>query len=157
MYNFSFYRVELDDESINEIEDKAESVPTLNVSSKDSPYALIDRFFPEREYNHEFMERNFQEKLKNGSFDNVNLGNLRPNEVWLSDGDLLVLKGGGTPNRKGFDAPWKPLDDYIGKFIFKCDQGIAIVTLYSYLSILLRLLAHVMVIRVVKFSSGGSK
>ena len=118
---FSFYRVELDDESINEIEDKAESVPTLNVSSKDSPYALIDRFFPEREYNHEFMERNFQEKLKNGSFDNVNLGNLRPNEVWLSDGDLLVLKGGGTPNRKGFDAPWKPLDDYIGEFIFYCD------------------------------------
>ena len=67
------------------------------------------------------MERNFQEKLKNGSFDNVNLGNLRPNEVWLSDGDLLVLKGGGTPNRKGFDAPWKPLDDYIGEFIFYCD------------------------------------
>ena len=121
LHRFSFYRVELDDESINEIEDKAESVPTLNVSSKDSPYALIDRFFPEREYNHEFMERNFQEKLKNGSFDNVNLGNLRPNEVWLSDGDLLVLKGGGTPNRKGFDAPWKPLDDYVGEFIFYRD------------------------------------
>ena len=90
-------------------------MPTLNVSSKDSPYALIDRFFPEREYNHEFMERNFQEKLKNGSFDDVDLGNLKPNEVWLSDGDLLVLKGGATPNRKAFDTPWKPLDDYVGE------------------------------------------
>ena len=109
----SFFRIEPDDESNNEIEDKPD-VPTLNVSSKDSPYALIDRFFPEREYNHEFMERNFQEKLRNGSPD-IDLGNLKPNEVWLSEGDLLVLKGGGTPNRKGFDTPWKPLDDYIGK------------------------------------------
>jgi len=110
------HKIDNYDESNNEIQDEPEQVPTLNVSSKDSPYALIDRFFPEREYNHEFMERNFQEKLKNGSFDNVNLGNLKPNEVWLSDGDLLVLKGGATPNRKGYDAPWKPLDDYIAPY-----------------------------------------
>jgi len=112
------HRVEPEDNRNNEIEDKPDSVPTLNVSSKDSPYALIDRFFPEREYNHEFMERNFQEKLKNGSFDDDVLGNLKPNEVWLSDGDLLVLKGGASnqPNRKSFDAPWKPLDDYVAPY-----------------------------------------
>jgi len=110
------HRVESDDNSNNEIEDKPDQ-PTLNVSSKDSPYALIDRFFPEREYNHEFMERNFQEKLKNGSFDDVDLGNLKPNEVWLSDGDLLVLKGGDNfSNRKTFDNPWKPLDDYVAPY-----------------------------------------
>ena len=85
------------DISENEVEPE---VPTLNVSSKDSPYALIDRFFPERESN--------QRMLNNLT----NLGDLQASEVWLSDGDLLVLKGGTTPNRKAFDDPWTPLDDY---------------------------------------------
>lgn len=33
-------------------------------------------------------------------------------QVWLSDDSLLVLKGGFTPNRKGFDNPWKPIDNF---------------------------------------------
>lgn len=91
-------------------------VPTLNVSSKNSPYALIDQFFPERENNRDTIERKFQEKVvKNGSW-YKDLGNLSPNEVWLSDGDLLVLKGGSTPNRKAFDNPWTPLDDYVAPY-----------------------------------------
>ena len=44
-FSFYLYRVELNDEIINEIEDKAETVLTLDVSSKDSPYPLIDQFF----------------------------------------------------------------------------------------------------------------
>lgn len=40
------------------------------------------------------------------------LDGLDPEEVWLSDGNLLVLKGGTTPNKSGFDNVWEPLDDY---------------------------------------------
>lgn len=97
---------ETDEESDKDNEINDDQVPTLNVSAKDSPYALIDRFFPERgKYAEEHGLNNDQD-----------LGNLKPNEVWLSDGDLLVLKGGSTPNRKGFDMPWKPLDDYIAPY-----------------------------------------
>ena len=88
----------------NEVEPIKET-PTLNVSSKDSPYALIDRFFPERESNRRFFNDN-----------GTNLGNLPASDVWLSDGDLLVLKGGTTPNRKAFDEPWSPLDDYVAPY-----------------------------------------
>lgn len=95
---------EENDDKDNEIND--DQVPTLNVSAKDSPYALIDRFFPERGKYQEEQGLNNQEDF----------GNLKPNEVWLSDGDLLVLKGGSTPNRKGFDNPWKPLDDYVAPY-----------------------------------------
>lgn len=35
-----------------------------------------------------------------------------PNDVWLSDGSLLVLKGGITDSSGGFDNPWPMLDDY---------------------------------------------
>ncbi len=35
-----------------------------------------------------------------------------PNDIWLSDGSLLVLKGGTTDTKEGFDNPWPPLDDY---------------------------------------------
>ena len=30
----------------------------------------------------------------------------------MSDDSLLVLKGGSTPNRDGFDNPWRPIDDF---------------------------------------------
>ena len=33
-------------------------------------------------------------------------------QVWLADDNLLVLKGGSTLDRSGFDDPWKPLDDF---------------------------------------------
>ena len=33
-------------------------------------------------------------------------------QVWLADDSLLVLKGGSTPDRDGFDNPWRPIDDF---------------------------------------------
>ena len=33
-------------------------------------------------------------------------------QVWLAEDSLLVLKGGSTPNRSGFDNPWTPIDDF---------------------------------------------
>ena len=105
--------VSQDDEHDNEIRD---DLPTLNVSSKDSPYALIDKFFPERELNHQFMDRYLEKQLRNQSHNSLNLGQLNPKEVWLSDGNLLVLRGGATPNRKSFDDPFEPLDDYIAPY-----------------------------------------
>ena len=35
-----------------------------------------------------------------------------PAQVWLADDNLLVLKGGSTLDRAGFDDPWQPLDDF---------------------------------------------
>jgi hypothetical protein len=99
------------DETNNEIPD---TLPTLNVSSKDSPYALIDEFFPDRENNHKQMENQFENQF--GNYKGHNLGDLAPKEVWLSEGDLLVLKGGATKNRKAFDNPWTPLDDFVAPY-----------------------------------------
>ena len=33
-------------------------------------------------------------------------------QVWLAEDSLLVLKGGSTPDREGFDNPWRPIDDF---------------------------------------------
>ena len=33
-------------------------------------------------------------------------------QVWLADDNLLVLKGGLTDDRDGYDDIWEPLDDY---------------------------------------------
>ena len=33
-------------------------------------------------------------------------------QVWLAEDSLLVLKGGSTPDRDGFDNPWRPIDDF---------------------------------------------
>jgi len=45
---------EIDDEENkeNKAKKKKKSSPKLDVTSKDSPYALIDEFFPEREILH---------------------------------------------------------------------------------------------------------
>jgi len=83
----------------------------LNVSDKDSPYALIDKYFPERESyfyqnkNKFLSEYQAQEKK-------TDIGNIDPSEVWLADDNLLVLKGGSTPDRDGYDNPWEPIDDF---------------------------------------------
>jgi len=87
----------------------------LNVSDKDSPYALIDKYFPERE-SYFYQNRNkflTEYKERGNNEDKFNdIGDLDPSEVWLSDDSLLVLKGGSTPNRDGFDNPWRPIDDF---------------------------------------------
>jgi hypothetical protein len=83
----------------------------LNVSDKDSPYALIDKYFPEREsYYFQNQNKFIHEYNKGGN--KTDIGRLLPEEVWLSDGKLLVLKGGKTRDRNGFDNPWEPLDNY---------------------------------------------
>ena len=51
---------------------------------------------------------------------------VKPDDVWLSDGGLLVLKGGvsrfsarngaTSERRKWVDNPWEPLDDYQAPF-----------------------------------------
>ena len=33
-------------------------------------------------------------------------------QVWLADDNLLVLKGGSTSDRDGYDNPWEPIDDF---------------------------------------------
>ncbi len=35
-----------------------------------------------------------------------------PCEVWLVDENLVVVRGGSTPDRDGFDDPWPPLDSF---------------------------------------------
>ena len=33
-------------------------------------------------------------------------------QVWLVDENLVVVRGGSTPDRDGFDDPWPPLDSF---------------------------------------------
>ena len=63
----------------------------LNVSDKDSPYALIDKYFPERE---SYFYQNRNKFLQEFSEEDQHIGNLHPNEVssvlqWSSFHDLL--------------------------------------------------------------------
>ena len=93
----------------------ADDVPKLNVSEKDSPYALISKFFPNRERNHRRMQNEFEKSYINGQLSREqvgSIGDLGPEEVWLSEGNLLVLKGGSSNDRGGFVDPWEPLDDF---------------------------------------------
>lgn len=83
----------------------------LNVSDKDSPYALIDKYFPERE-SYFYQNKNKFLKEYEAQAKKTDIGNVDPSEVWLADDNLLVLKGGSTPNRDGYDNPWEPIDDF---------------------------------------------
>ena len=40
------------------------------------------------------------------------MSHISPLQVWLAEDSLLVLKGGSTPDRDGFDNPWLPIDDF---------------------------------------------
>ena len=62
----------------------------LNVLHPNSPYGLI----------HHVITPSLpkEESMGNQRFsDSSDLGGLNPEEIWLSDGNLLVLKGGVTP------------------------------------------------------------
>lgn len=95
-----------------------EAAAILNVSSKDSPYALIDRFFPEREADYEAQRIAYAASVSSGARPHDRtLRGIDPSEVWLSEGGLLVLKGGSPDDDQGDwllsgAAPWPPLDDY---------------------------------------------
>jgi len=84
----------------------------LNVSDKDSPYALIDKYFPERESYFYQNKNKFLAEYEEGQAKKTDIGNLDPSEVWLADSSLLVLKGGSTADRDGYDDLWEPLDDF---------------------------------------------
>ena len=65
-------------------------MPILNVTDEDSPYALIDKFFPERESNHRRMQLEFETAAASDESLARDVLPLQPREVWLADGDLLV-------------------------------------------------------------------
>ena len=68
-----------DDQEEEEIQEGSESKKAiLNVSDKDSPYALIDKYFPERE---SYFYQNRNKFLSEFSLDQQDIGNLQPNEV----------------------------------------------------------------------------
>ncbi|XP_059079170.1 uncharacterized protein LOC131877503 [Tigriopus californicus] len=92
-----------------------DKIPKLNVTDEDSPYALISDFFPNQERNHNRQEKEFVKSFLNEELSEEQLesiGTLPAQDVWLSEGNLLVLKGGLTRDRNGYDDPWEPLDDY---------------------------------------------
>ena len=77
------------EEEEQEIQEGSESKKAiLNVSDKDSPYALIDKYFPERE---SYFYQNRNKFLSEYSLDQPDIGNLQPNEVSsiLSSGAFL--------------------------------------------------------------------
>ena len=59
----------------------------LNVSDKDSPYALIDKYFPERESYFYQNKDKFVEEYR-GQETKTDIGNISPSEVTL----LLLSK-----------------------------------------------------------------
>ena len=76
-------------EEEEEIQEGSESKKAiLNVSDKDSPYALIDKYFPERE---SYFYQNRNKFLSEFSQDQQDIGNLQPNEVSsiLSSGEFF--------------------------------------------------------------------
>ena len=58
--------------------------PILNVSEKDSPYALISKFFSSRESNHRRMRNDFERRFFDGRLSReqkTSIGQLEPDEV----------------------------------------------------------------------------
>lgn len=109
--------LEQDNNSVDSEEpEKTTKVPKkakLNVSDKDSPYALIDKYFPERDsYFYQNKNKFVSEYTAQGQGKKTDIGNIDPSEVWLADDNLLVLKGGSTSDRDGYDNPWEPIDDF---------------------------------------------
>jgi hypothetical protein len=48
---------------LNQADSDGDDVPILNVTDDDSPYALIDKFFPDRESNHRRMQVSTTKKI----------------------------------------------------------------------------------------------
>ena len=68
-----------DEESEVEVQEGSETKKAiLNVSDKDSPYALIDKYFPERE---SYFYQNRNKFLQEFSEEDQDIGNLQPSEV----------------------------------------------------------------------------
>ena len=71
-------------DDVDDDDNDSNAPATLNVSEPDSPYALIDRFFPERgtlykRQSHEFERRYSKGHLSKGQLKSI--GGLKPREV----------------------------------------------------------------------------
>ncbi|XP_040571939.1 uncharacterized protein [Lepeophtheirus salmonis] len=107
---------EVDEDGLNESNsiESTSSKPVLNIGDKDSPYALINTFFIDRETEHERRKDLFAIQHARGEVPDPPKG-IKPEEVWLSDGNLLVLKG-GTPDDNVPPNQWRPLDDFVAPY-----------------------------------------
>ncbi|XP_053659608.1 atrophin-1 [Anopheles marshallii] len=95
---------------------KSESAKTLADQVAEGKYGLIHReLFQRRPQRLGVL--NYRRNEEVPLDDERNYGGLRPDEIWLAEDHLLVLKGGSISfgsNRSGADAggPWQPIDDY---------------------------------------------
>lgn len=82
----------------------------LEIGSQDGKYALIDKFFDDKPSQAPGL---VSYKASDDFPKNDNkqtLGNVKANDIWLSDGHLLVLKGGDLD--ASLREHWKPIDNY---------------------------------------------
>uniref|UniRef100_A0A182RHP6 Uncharacterized protein n=1 Tax=Anopheles funestus TaxID=62324 RepID=A0A182RHP6_ANOFN len=95
---------------------KSESAKTLADQVAEGKYGLIHReLFQRRPQRLGVL--NYRRNEEVPLDDERNYGGLRPDEIWLAEDHLLVLKGGSISfgsNRSGADAgsAWQPIDDY---------------------------------------------
>uniref|UniRef100_A0A182PT68 Uncharacterized protein n=1 Tax=Anopheles epiroticus TaxID=199890 RepID=A0A182PT68_9DIPT len=96
---------------------KSESAKTLADQVAEGKYGLIHReLFQRRPQRLGVL--NYRRNEEVPLDDERNYGGLRPDEIWLAEDHLLVLKGGSISfgsNRSGAEGPptaWQPIDDY---------------------------------------------
>lgn len=97
----------------NKDDDDDEDKKTLSQQVADGKYGLIQRelFDPPAERPGILSYEVNPEVPK----DNINnLGGLQPEEIWLAENHLLVLSGGGFPEKhKSGKSVWPPIDNYV--------------------------------------------
>ena len=90
-------------------ENELQGVELLDVRHPESPYGLIQEVLPTQSGRRPAAaSSNFRPFATN------DLGGLRPSEVFLADGDLLILKGGTASDEIGGGNVWPPIDNYEG-------------------------------------------
>ena len=75
---------EIGDNGVEEVEpeeEKEKKKAILNVSDKDSPYALIDKYFPERESYFYQNRKKFLHEFRESGGAGADIGGLDPSEV----------------------------------------------------------------------------
>ena len=107
-------------ESENQLEEESDNNAShhskLNVLHPNSPYGLIHHVITPHQLAHPQNPINHNQRFSDTSPTSNDLNGLNPDDVWLSDGNLLVLKGGVTP----YHSIPNEIDDGISDNI---DQG----------------------------------